>query len=59
MGSSHVFHIADLEARFTLCTLKFDNAEEAQTFTDTYARACTEYMRTDMQLCAAAATGGV
>ncbi len=57
LGSSHVFHIADLEARFTLCTLKFDNAEEAQTFTDMYAHACTVYMRTDVQLCAAAAGG--
>ena len=56
-GSTYVLHIADLEARFTLCTLKFDNAEEAQTFTDTYARACTEYARTDVQLCAAAAGG--
>ncbi len=59
-SSSYVFQISDLEARFTLCTLKFDNAEEAQTFTDAYAQTCMEYTRVapeqqqHAQLCAAA-----
>ncbi len=57
LGSSFVLNIPNLEVQFTLCTLRFDSAEEAQTFTDASARACVEYTRAapdHLQLCAAA-----
>lgn len=45
LGSSYVFHVSDLEARFTLCTLKFDTPEETQTFVDAYVQLSIEYTR--------------